>query len=168
MVSTTMSHSSYLLNTRFKVDQPRFTSSSSQSSHTLSSNTTTNHTSSTSSSHAPSHTSSHASSQTSSRTSSLASSHGSSNLSETKHLDPTPEDEGLFESLRALRKRMADAQRVPAYIVFSDKVLWEIAARRPKTEAEMLGVSGVGPAKLERYGREFLGLLNNHPSQPSE
>ena len=73
-----------------------------------------------------------------------------------------PEDEALFDSLRSLRKELADAQRVPAYIVFSDKVLWEMAARRPSTGAEMLCVPGVGPAKLERYGPAFLDLLEGH------
>ena len=72
-----------------------------------------------------------------------------------------PVDRALFESLRALRKELANAQRVPAYIVFSDKVLLEMAARRPTTPAEMLQVPGVGPAKLERYGRVFLDLLNH-------
>jgi ATP-dependent DNA helicase RecQ len=71
-------------------------------------------------------------------------------------------DEALFESLRALRRKLADAQRVPAYIVFSDKVLWEMAARRPSTRREMLEVPGVGPAKLERYGPAFLELLEDH------
>ena len=75
-----------------------------------------------------------------------------------------PADEALFDALRSLRKELADAQRVPAYIVFSDKVLMELAVRRPATEAEMLDVPGVGPAKLERYGRAFLGLLRKHAS----
>jgi ATP-dependent DNA helicase RecQ len=70
-------------------------------------------------------------------------------------------DEALFESLRYLRKELADAQRVPAYIVFSDKVLMELAARRPATEREMLAVSGVGPAKMQRYGKAFLDLLGD-------
>jgi ATP-dependent DNA helicase RecQ len=74
-----------------------------------------------------------------------------------------PVDSALFESLRSLRKELANAQGVPAYIVFSDKVLMELAARRPATEPEMLEVSGVGPAKLERYGRVFLELLGRHP-----
>ena len=68
--------------------------------------------------------------------------------------DPTEEE--LFQRLRTLRKELADAQGVPAYIVFSDKVLREMASRRPGTPGEMLAVSGVGPAKLERYGRHFL------------
>jgi len=74
-----------------------------------------------------------------------------------------PVDEALFESLRALRKELADAQRVPAYIVFSDKVLIEMTVRRPTTRGEMLEVPGVGPAKLERYGQAFLDLLNGSP-----
>ena len=74
-------------------------------------------------------------------------------------------DEALFESLRALRKELANAQRVPAYIVFSDKVLLELAARRPGNGAEMLEVPGVGPAKLEKYGQAFLELLRRHPGQ---
>jgi ATP-dependent DNA helicase RecQ len=80
---------------------------------------------------------------------------------------PEPADEALFESLRALRKELADAQGVPAYIVFSDKVLMEIAARKPASEAEMLEVSGVGPAKLRRYGQAFLRLLSD-PSRQSQ
>jgi ATP-dependent DNA helicase RecQ len=75
-----------------------------------------------------------------------------------------PIDEALFESLRALRKELADRQRVPAYIVFSDKVLIELADRRPTTPAEMLEVPGVGPAKLERYGSAFLMHLRDHGS----
>ncbi len=72
-----------------------------------------------------------------------------------------PEDEALFQSLRALRKELADRQQVPAYIIFSDKVLRDMAARKPTTPAEMLEVSGVGPAKLERYGSAFLLVLND-------
>jgi ATP-dependent DNA helicase RecQ len=67
-----------------------------------------------------------------------------------------PEDNALFLRLKELRKGLADRQKVPAYIVFSDKVLVEMAARRPANEAELLAVSGVGPAKLEKYGEAFL------------
>ncbi|MDQ6771812.1 MAG: HRDC domain-containing protein, partial [Candidatus Dormibacteraeota bacterium] len=48
---------------------------------------------------------------------------------------------------------------VPAYVVFSDRTLAELAARRPVSVAELSQVSGVGPAKLDRYGSELLGLL---------
>jgi ATP-dependent DNA helicase RecQ len=65
-------------------------------------------------------------------------------------------DEGLFERLRALRKRIADGEGVPAYIVFSDAVLRQMASRRPRDREEFLALSGVGPAKLERYGDAFL------------
>jgi ATP-dependent DNA helicase RecQ len=73
-----------------------------------------------------------------------------------------PEDDiDLFDRLRALRKQIADAQGVPAYIVFSDGTLAAMAAQRPRNQDEMLEVSGVGPAKLEKYGRAFLELLNS-------
>jgi len=70
-----------------------------------------------------------------------------------------PEDEEVFQTLRTLRRELADRQRVPAYIVFSDKVLAEMASRRPRNERELLDVPGVGPAKLEKYGEAFLGAL---------
>jgi ATP-dependent DNA helicase RecQ len=69
------------------------------------------------------------------------------------------EDEVFFQTLRDLRKDLADRQGVPAYIVFSDKVLREMVARHPSSLDELLGVSGVGPAKLERYGEAFLDAL---------
>ena len=68
----------------------------------------------------------------------------------------------LFEALRELRKRLADERSVPAYVVFSDATLLEMAASRPKTDAELLGVSGVGPAKLQRYGDAFISLIREH------
>ena len=74
----------------------------------------------------------------------------------------TEADQALFEALRSLRKELAGAQKVPAYIVFSDKVLQEMAARRPATPQELLEIPGVGPAKLERYGSAFLSLLGKH------
>ncbi len=73
-----------------------------------------------------------------------------------------PADEALFQALRALRKELADAQRTPAYIVFSDRVLMEMAARRPTTPEALLDVPGVGPAKLERYGSAFLKVLSGY------
>jgi ATP-dependent DNA helicase RecQ len=68
-------------------------------------------------------------------------------------------DPELFERLRALRKRLADAEGVPAYIVFSDAVLRQMAQHRPRTRAGMLALAGVGPVKLERYGEAFLEAL---------
>jgi ATP-dependent DNA helicase RecQ len=69
------------------------------------------------------------------------------------------EDETLFQTLRDLRKDLANRQGVPAYIVFSDKVLREMVARHPSSLDELLAVSGVGPAKLKRYGAAFLDAL---------
>ncbi len=71
-------------------------------------------------------------------------------------------DEALFARLRALRKRLADEQRVPAYVVFSDATLAEMAARKPGTYVELLAVNGVGQAKLERYGDTFLEAIAAH------
>jgi ATP-dependent DNA helicase RecQ len=65
----------------------------------------------------------------------------------------------LFEELRALRRRLADERGVPAYVVFSDATLRDMATRRPRTDGEFLAVSGVGAAKLERYGADFLDTI---------
>jgi len=73
----------------------------------------------------------------------------------------SPEEEDLFQRLRVLRKELADEQSVPAYIVFSDKVLREMAASRPSNQRELLAVPCVGPAKLERYGAEFLRAIES-------
>ena len=75
-----------------------------------------------------------------------------------------PVDEALYEALRALRKRLADEQNVPAYVVFSDAALAEMAARRPATYAELLDVNGVGQTKLERYGDAFLAAIAERAS----
>jgi ATP-dependent DNA helicase RecQ len=74
-------------------------------------------------------------------------------------------DIDLFERLRRLRREIADAEAVPAYIVFSDAVLRQMAERVPTTEAGLLALSGVGPAKLERYGARFLELLRSQPGR---
>ena len=68
-------------------------------------------------------------------------------------------DAAAFAYLRRLRKTLADAAGVPAYIVFSDKVLKEMVVRRPGSAAELLAVPGVGPAKLEKYGDAFLAAI---------
>ena len=69
------------------------------------------------------------------------------------------DDQALFERLRALRRELADAEGVPAYIVFNDAVLARMAAARPTDDAGLLSISGVGPAKLARYGAAFLRVL---------
>jgi ATP-dependent DNA helicase RecQ len=66
------------------------------------------------------------------------------------------ENPELFQRLRALRRRLADAEGVPAYIVFSDAVLRAMSARAPRTTLDLAAISGIGPAKLARYGEAFL------------
>jgi ATP-dependent DNA helicase RecQ len=61
--------------------------------------------------------------------------------------------------LRALRRRLAEQEGVPAYIVFSDAVLRHMSRLTPRTPAEMLQVPGVGEVKLARYGEAFLEVL---------
>jgi ATP-dependent DNA helicase RecQ len=81
---------------------------------------------------------------------------------ERASLSPPTKGEGtLWERLRACRKRLADAQAVPPYVIFSDRTLAEMAELRPATLAELLQINGVGQVKLERYGQAFLDVLNN-------
>lgn len=68
-------------------------------------------------------------------------------------------DESLFLKLRALRTEIAREERVPPYIVFSDKSLIHMCILKPKTKAEMLKVTGVGEFKYEKYGERFLNEL---------
>jgi ATP-dependent DNA helicase RecQ len=72
---------------------------------------------------------------------------------------PSNVDADLLTRLKALRKRLADRDGVPAYIVFNDRTLTEMAQLRPRTPSQLLNVSGVGAAKLARYGEEFLAEL---------
>jgi DNA helicase-2/ATP-dependent DNA helicase PcrA len=72
---------------------------------------------------------------------------------------PASYDEELFERLRAWRKERADEESVPAFVVFSDATLQLIAEHRPTSEAALLRISGVGPAKLERYGQAVLEVV---------
>ena len=71
-------------------------------------------------------------------------------------------DTTLFERLRALRRRLADEEGVPAFVVFNDATLRGLAAEKPLTSQAMLRVSGVGPAKLERHGEAFLAVISGH------
>ncbi|MFM7044762.1 MAG: ATP-dependent DNA helicase UvrD2 [Ilumatobacteraceae bacterium] len=71
--------------------------------------------------------------------------------------DVAPADAPLFERLRALRRALAAGK--PAYVVFPDVVLRDLAARRPSTRAEMARIRGIGPAKLEQYGDAFLAEI---------
>ena len=68
-------------------------------------------------------------------------------------------DPELLTRLKALRRRLADRDGVPAYIIFNDRTLIEMAQLQPRSEAALLNVSGVGEAKLARYGAEFLAEI---------
>jgi ATP-dependent DNA helicase RecQ len=73
-----------------------------------------------------------------------------------------PYDEDLFEALRALRKRLADAEGKPPYIVFGDATLMQMARDKPVDEDQLLAINGVGQHKLEKYGADFLELIAGH------
>jgi DNA helicase II / ATP-dependent DNA helicase PcrA len=72
---------------------------------------------------------------------------------------PASYDEELFERLRVWRKERADEESVPAFVVFTDATLQLIAEQRPSSPAALLRISGVGPAKLERYGQALLEVV---------
>jgi ATP-dependent DNA helicase RecQ len=79
------------------------------------------------------------------------------------------EDDALFEQLRALRREIADREGVPAYVIFHDATLREMAVARPASADELLEVNGVGERKLEKYGEEFLVLLSrSNPDDSGE
>ena len=71
-------------------------------------------------------------------------------------------DHALFEKLRAKRLELAKAQSVPPYVIFHDKTLAEMAARRPRSVAELATIPGAGEVKLARYGEAFLKVINGH------
>jgi len=72
---------------------------------------------------------------------------------------PVLEQTPAVQALREWRLARARADEVPAYVVFNDRTLAELAARTPRTIAELAAVPGIGPAKLERYGPELLARL---------
>jgi ATP-dependent DNA helicase RecQ len=72
----------------------------------------------------------------------------------------TPVGDALFDALRDWRRAEAQAQAVPAYVIFQDRTLAEIAALRPRTLDQLAAIPGVGRTKLERYGAAVLRLLS--------
>jgi ATP-dependent DNA helicase RecQ len=78
----------------------------------------------------------------------------------------------LFESLREVRKRIAESENVPPFVIFSDAALKDMCAKQPKTSEEFLQVSGVGEHKLQKYGLEFIQairvFLEENPEYQSE
>ncbi|MEJ2685023.1 MAG: DNA helicase RecQ [Candidatus Sulfobium sp.] len=84
-----------------------------------------------------------------------------------KAVDSGRYDEALFGRLRGLRKKTAEAHRVPPYVIFSDKTLREMCRRFPTTLPDMRSISGVGDAKLERHGEEFIREIKKYLEENS-
>ena len=68
-------------------------------------------------------------------------------------------DKGLLSRPVALRRRIAEEQHVPPFIIFTNATLSDMAVKRPRTRAQMLRVAGVGEGKMERYGDMFLRVI---------
>jgi ATP-dependent DNA helicase RecQ len=75
------------------------------------------------------------------------------------------DDAPLLAALKARRRAFAEAARVPAYVVFTDRTLIEMAEKRPRTLDEMARIGGVGAAKLERYGAAFLEVIGGEAAE---
>ena len=85
--------------------------------------------------------------------------------------DLTGEEEALLGRLKGLRMRLARERGVPAYVVFSDRTLVDMARRRPRTEADFAEVHGAGAAKLKRFAVPFLAAIaeaaeTDRPDEP--
>jgi ATP-dependent DNA helicase RecQ len=86
---------------------------------------------------------------------------GGAPSAEVADLVASPADTQLLERLRALRTIIAREEKVPAYVVFPDRTLLEMAVRRPKSPYALGEIRGVGPTKIEKYGDRFLELLRS-------
>ena len=65
----------------------------------------------------------------------------------------------MFKKLQSWRKEMSENDKTPAYIVFDDKTLKLIAAKKPSDLAELSAIKGIGPTKLEKYGSSILEII---------
>jgi ATP-dependent DNA helicase RecQ len=77
-----------------------------------------------------------------------------------------PNDEPLWEALRECRRQLAAEQNVPPYVIFHDATLKQMVAERPADLPAMLSISGIGQAKLARYGERFLEVLRANSAAP--
>jgi superfamily II DNA helicase RecQ len=68
-------------------------------------------------------------------------------------------DAGLYSVLKAWRLEQARADKVPAFVVFNDRTLEELSSVRPSTVVELLAISGIGPAKVDRYGDQIIAII---------
>jgi superfamily II DNA helicase RecQ len=83
------------------------------------------------------------------------------NGSATAAVSAATADPAAVAALRAWRRERARRDGVPAYVIFSDRTLAELVARQPSGDRDLLGVYGLGPAKVERYGAELLAVLGD-------
>ena len=83
-------------------------------------------------------------------------------LKEAPKADDGQCDVALFDRLKALRKRLADEREAPAFVVFSDAALRQMAREYPETPDAFSRISGVGPAKLAEYGALFMAEITEH------
>ncbi|MYB40379.1 DNA helicase RecQ [Candidatus Saccharibacteria bacterium] len=74
-------------------------------------------------------------------------------------------DEALFEKLRRLRKKIADESNLPAFVIFHDSTLYQMASKMPTSLPELARIPGVGPTKLQRYGNQFVAVITNHTTE---
>jgi ATP-dependent DNA helicase RecQ len=82
--------------------------------------------------------------------------------------EPAEVDAGLFEALKALRREIARERQVPAFVIFGDRTLLEMARFRPATEAELRPLYGIGEAKLRDFGTRFLHVIRQHVENSGE
>ncbi len=76
--------------------------------------------------------------------------------------DPSDEDGILFETLRGWRREQAEAENVPPFVIFADKVLHALASSKPANEFDLLEVPGIGPAKASKFGEAVLDIVRKH------
>lgn len=88
-------------------------------------------------------------------------------LSQTYNQIPKEEND-LFVRLKEVRLDLAKKQGIPAFYIFSDKSLREMALQKPKTQAEFLNISGVGQAKLKAYGQIMLAAIKNYLKEDAD
>lgn len=91
---------------------------------------------------------------------------------ETAQVKQVRKEDPLFEELRAVRKRIAELEKVPPFVIFSDAALIDMCVKQPKTSDDFLQVSGVGEHKLKKYGLDFIQAIREfseaHPDYKNE
>ena len=73
----------------------------------------------------------------------------------------SPEDTAVYEAVKEWRRRTAESENVPPYVIFGDKTIEELVQKKPRTERELLTVFGIGAVKAERFGAALIRLLDH-------